>query len=172
MPPLDSGAQQPGRTRGGHEPNDPTPAWSGADGTQRSLPGPPEAERHAWSDLPRRGDTPDPRGGSGYPSPDELGRLGTDPASSWLEQMRRETRTRTAGAGASGAAVTSEELTGPPQPSVSPRSEEPPSRGRQRDGSKADAATVLTAVRELPGVRGAELVGEPGRPQVLRLDLV
>lgn len=34
------------------------------------------------------------------------------------------------------------------------------------------ADTVLTAVRELPGVRGAELVGEPGQPQVLRLDLV
>jgi hypothetical protein len=47
-----------------------------------------------------------------------------------------------------------------------------PDRGRQREGGRADAATVLTAVRELPGVRGAELVGEPGRPQVLRLDLV
>jgi hypothetical protein len=47
-----------------------------------------------------------------------------------------------------------------------------PDRGRQREAGRADAATVLTAVRELPGVRGAELVGEPGRPQVLRLDLV
>ncbi len=43
-------------------------------------------------------------------------------------------------------------------------------RSRQEDGSDAD--TVLTAVRELPGVRGAELVGEPGQQQVLRLDLV
>ena len=35
-----------------------------------------------------------------------------------------------------------------------------------------DPDTVLTAVRELPGVRDAELVGEPGQQQVLRLDLV
>jgi len=44
--------------------------------------------------------------------------------------------------------------------------------GPQHETRGADAATVLTAVRELPGVRGAELVGEPGRQQVLRLDLV
>ncbi|MQA27101.1 MAG: hypothetical protein GEU94_16920 [Micromonosporaceae bacterium] len=35
-----------------------------------------------------------------------------------------------------------------------------------------DADMVLSAVRELPGVRGAELVGEPGQQQVLRLDLI
>ncbi|MGH3657202.1 MAG: hypothetical protein ACRDUA_11125, partial [Micromonosporaceae bacterium] len=48
----------------------------------------------------------------------------------------------------------------------------PPTTGGADNGADAGAATVLTAVRELPGVRDAELVGEPGRQQVLRLDLV
>jgi hypothetical protein len=95
-------------------------------------------------------------------------------APSWLELLRRE-------------AAASE----PPQPTVPrqpdsrtaeqpfvvPQVEESARRPEVGDGPQhetrgADAATVLTAVRELPGVRGAELVGEPGRQQVLRLDLV
>ncbi|MGH3716340.1 MAG: hypothetical protein ACRDT4_23205, partial [Micromonosporaceae bacterium] len=50
-----------------------------------------------------------------------------------------------------------------------PQSAPPAPSGTERP---TDPDTVLTAVRELPGVRGAELVGEPGRQQVLRLDLV
>ena len=46
-----------------------------------------------------------------------------------------------------------------------------PSRSRRRPvGTDPDA--VLTAVRELPGVQDAEFIHEPGREQVLRLDLV
>ncbi|HEX6073676.1 MAG TPA: hypothetical protein VFZ32_00195 [Micromonosporaceae bacterium] len=94
----------------------------------------------------------------------------------WLERMRRDTGAYPPGRphdpGTPDAVVPPRDRPGPRQSPTSPQPEDPPGRGRPHESGKADAATVLTAVRGLPGVRGAELVGEPGRPQVLRLDLV
>ena len=168
------GAAKPGVA--GRSDGEPTGRWAAPD-EAGPLSGNPRFGRSEPAPDPLTGPPPDSAGRRTGSLPDSAGRRAGPPAGpppSWLELLRRE---------AAGAE--------PPRPAVprqpdSRTAEQPqvvPPVARQapqaEDGDvprgetrAADAATVLTAVRELPGVRGAELVGEPGRQQVLRLDLV